>query len=162
MKSFSKDELKSELAKIREMGFIPNHRSGNHGSIGNTLEDLLGIEENNLPIPNAAEWELKCQRLGTTSLTTLFHIEPSPTAMKLVPSHLLPLYGWRHAQAGKKYPETEMSFRQTIHGQKHSDRGFRVVIDEKQEKILISFDAQFVSEKHGQWLNFVKKTRWLG
>ena len=67
----------------------------------------LGIEENNLPIPNAAEWELKCQRLGTTSLTTLFHIEPSPTAMKLVPSCLLPLYGWKHTEAGKKYPETE-------------------------------------------------------
>lgn len=102
MKSFSKDELKSELIKIREMGFVPNNRHGNHGGIGNTLEDLLGIEENNLPIPNAAEWELKCQRLGTTSLTTLFHIEPSPTAMKLVPSCLLPLYGWKHTEAGKK------------------------------------------------------------
>ena len=51
----------------------------------NTLEDLLGIEENNLPIPNAAEWELKAQRKNTRSLTTLFHIEPSPRALKFVP-----------------------------------------------------------------------------
>ncbi len=42
------------------------------------LEDLLGIEENNLPIPNAAEWELKAQRANTSALTTLFHIEPQP------------------------------------------------------------------------------------
>ncbi|MDH4262220.1 MAG: MvaI/BcnI family restriction endonuclease [Spirochaetia bacterium] len=38
---------------------IQNSRAGNHCGIGNTLEDLLGITENNLPIPNAAEWELK-------------------------------------------------------------------------------------------------------
>lgn len=111
MKTFSKDELKNELRKIREKGFVLNSRHGNVGGIGNTLEDLLGIQENNLPIPNATEWELKCQRLGTTSLITLFHTEPSPTAMKLVPSELLPLYGWRHAKAGTTYPKTEMSFR---------------------------------------------------
>ena len=47
---------------------------GMHGGVGNTLEDLLGIEENNLPIPNAAEWELKStanQHVFTN--TTLFH-----------------------------------------------------------------------------------------
>lgn len=162
MKTFSKDDLKNELKKIREKGFVPNSRHGNVGGIGNTLEDLLGIQENNLPIPNAAEWELKCQRLETTSLTTLFHTEPSPTVMKLVPSELLPLYGWRHAKAGITYPETEMSFRQTIHGLSRSDRGFQVVVDEKQQKILISFDANSVSEKHTKWLMSVKKRTGLG
>lgn len=162
MKTFSKGELKNELKKIREKGFVPNSRHGNVGGIGNTLEDLLGIEENNLPIPNAAEWELKCQRLGTTSLTTLFHIEPSPTAMKLVPSELLPLYGWKHAKAGKDYPETEMSFRQTIHGLSRSDRGFQVIVDEDQQKILVSFDAKSVDEKHVEWLRSVEQRTGLG
>jgi len=162
MKTFSKDELKAELIKIREKGFVPNSRRGNSGGIGNTMEDLLGIEENNLPIPNATEWELKCQRIGTTSLTTLFHFEPSPTVMKLVPSELLPLYGWKHAKAGIVYPETEMSFRQTIHGLEHSDRGFQVVVDEKQQKILVSFDARFVSEKHVKWLESVRKRVGVG
>jgi hypothetical protein len=46
------------------MGWIPDNRPGNIGGVGNTLEDLLGIEENNLPILNASEWELKCQRTG--------------------------------------------------------------------------------------------------
>lgn len=162
MKSFSKGELKADLIKIREKGFIPNHRIGNHGGIGNTLEDLLGIEENNLPIPNAAEWELKSQKIGTTSLTTLFHMEPSPTAMRLVPSQLLPLYGWKHSKAGTLYPETEMSFRQTINSLARSDRGFQVIVDEKQQKIMISFDANTVGERHGKWLRSVKVRAGLG
>lgn len=128
MKVFTKESLIEELRSIRSLGFVSNARHGNQGGIGNTLEDLLGIEENNLPMPNAAEWELKTQRLGTTALTTLFHIEPSPRAIKFVPSILLPNYGWKHKNAGKRYPENEMSFRQTIHGLSPSDRGFKVVL----------------------------------
>lgn len=94
MKIYTKDSLIDELIKISEAGWIKNARKGNDGGIGNTLEDLLGIEENNLPVPNAAEWELKTQRLKTSSLTTLFHSEPSPRAIKFVPSMLLPKYGW--------------------------------------------------------------------
>lgn len=142
---------------IAEKGWVANARHGNHGGIGNTLEDLLGIEENNLPIPNAAEWELKSQRLNTSSLTTLFHIEPSPRAVKFVPQVLLLKYGWAHQEAGKKYPEDEMSFRQTIHGLSSSDRGFVVKIDRKNQKVLISFDSAKVSDKHSAWLKQVEK-----
>src|SRR3712207_4858355 len=116
MKIYTKDSLIETLQDISNRGFIANGRHGNQGGIGNTLEDLLGIDENNLPIPNAAEWELKSQAIHTSSLTTLFHMEPSPTALKFVPKILLPFYGWPHQEAGKKYPATEMSFRQTIHG----------------------------------------------
>ena len=80
---YTKQALIAKLKEISAMGFILNARKGNHGGIGNTLEDLLGIEENNLPIPNAAEWELKAQRLNSTSLTTLFHMEPSPRGFVL-------------------------------------------------------------------------------
>lgn len=54
MKIYTKESLIIELKKIAAKGWIDNARHGNHGGIGNTLEDLLGIEENNLPIPNAA------------------------------------------------------------------------------------------------------------
>ena len=155
--TFSKEDLVEKLLDIRAKGWIKNKRHGNAGGIGNTLEDLLGIEENNLPIPNAAEWELKCQRLKSNSLTTLFHIEPSPTALKFVPSILLPKYGWPHKEAGKKYPANERSFRQTISTQGRSDRGFTVIVDKKHEKILISFDAKSVSVKHAAWLKNVEK-----
>jgi hypothetical protein len=121
VKIYTKENLVERLKEIAAMGWVENGRHGNHGGIGNTLEDLLGIEENNLPIPNAAEWELKTQRLGTTSLTTLFHTEPSPTALKFVPAVFLPNYGWGHKEAGKKYSSTEMSFRQTINAAARSD-----------------------------------------
>ncbi len=157
MKIYTKDSLIKELKNISERGWIPNARHGNHGGVGNTLEDLLGITENNLPIPNAAEWELKSQRINTSSLTTLFHIEPSPRAVKFVPQVLLLNYGWAHREAGKKYPENEKSFRQTIHGLSPSDRGFQVIIDRINCKVLISFDSSKVAEKHSGWLKQVQE-----
>ena len=156
-KTYTKPELIAKLKEISAMGFVANARRGNHGGIGNTLEDLLGIKENNLPIPNAAEWELKTQRLASTSLTTLFHIEPSPRAIRFVPQVLLPKYGWAHQEDGKKYPTGEMSFRQTIHGLTRSDRGFMVKIDRAEKKVLISFDAKSVDIRHKDWLESVRK-----
>ena len=47
---YTKPALISKLKEISETGWIPNGRAGNSGGIGNTLEDLLGIKENNLPI----------------------------------------------------------------------------------------------------------------
>ncbi len=162
MKIYTKQSLISELKNICSLGWIESGRHGNQGGIGNTLEDLLGIEENNLPVPNAAEWELKTQRLNTTSLTTLFHIEPSPRAIRFVPRILLPLYGWIHQEAGKKYSVDEMSFRQTIHGGIYSDRGFRVVIDREQKKVLITFDYSRVDIRHSLWLKSVEDRIGLG
>lgn len=162
MKIYTKDSLIKELKNIAERGWIDNARHGNHGGIGNTLEDLLDITENNLPIPNAAEWELKSQRINTTALTTLFHIEPSPRAVKFVPQILLLKYGWGHQEAGKKYSESEMSFRQTIHGLSPSDRGFQVIIDRVNSKVLISFDSNKVADKHSEWLKTVMKKVGLG
>lgn len=159
---YTKQELINKFKEIAATGWIPNARRGNAGGIGNTLEDLLGIEENNLPIPNAAEWELKTQRINTSSLTTLFHIEPSPRAVRFVPQVLLLKYGWPHEEAGKCYSKREMSFRQTIHGQSRSDRGFMVIIDRKQKKILISFDSKSVNLRHKNWLKSVKKRIGLG
>lgn len=157
MQTFTKESLIDRLHEINEMGWIKNARSGNCGGIGNTLEDLLRIEENNLPIPNAAEWELKAQRINTTSLTTLFHSEPSPRAIGFVPKVFLPKYGWKHQEAGSAYPDTEMSFRQTISGLSRSDRGFCVEIDRIERKILISFNYNEVGLNHSEWKEEVRE-----
>jgi hypothetical protein len=159
---YTKETLIERLKEIASQGWVPNGRRGNDGGIGNTLEDLLGIKENNLPVANAAEWELKAQRLDTTSLTTLFHIEPSPRAVRFVPKVLLPMYGWPHDEAGQKYPMTEMSFRQTIHGRTRSERGFKVIINRTERKILISFDAAQVDARHSGWLKTVEERAGLG
>ena len=47
IKIYTKADLIRKLKEIAKMGWIENARHGNQGGIGNTLEDLLGIEENN-------------------------------------------------------------------------------------------------------------------
>jgi hypothetical protein len=156
---FSKDDLITRLRELRDRGWIPSRaQPGNDGAVGNTLEDLLGIEENNLPIPNAAEWELKAQRESSASLTTLFHMEPSPLGAKIVPSVLLPVYGWKHQKAGGKYPESELSFRSTTPGNGYTDRGFKVDVDRVEKKVKFSFNAGAVDRnRHSGWLEMVKR-----
>ncbi len=153
---FTKETLKQSLMEIRARGWIPNQRPGNDGGVGNTLEDLLGIEENNLPLANAAEWELKCQRASTNSLHTLFHKEPSPQAVRFVPRILLPKYGWHHAKAGIRYPHDEMSFRQTINAISPTNRGFKLIVNYDDKKVEVSFDFSVVSPELKPWLSDVK------
>ncbi len=154
---YTKEKLIERLLEIKQLGWVMGGRPGNDGSVGNTLEDLLGIKENNLPIPNAAEWELKCQRLQGCSRTTGFHIEPSPRALHLVSNLLLKSYGWPHREAGKKYPSSEMSFRMTMNALNRTDRGFGIVINDAERKIEVSFDAESVHPRHKEWLESVDK-----
>lgn len=47
---FTKQQRIDELKAIRDKGFIRGTHQGNSGNPGNTLEVLLGVPENNLPI----------------------------------------------------------------------------------------------------------------
>lgn len=155
LKVLTKEELISKLKVIKDMGWIENYRKGNHGSAGNLLEDLLEIPENNLAIANSGEWEFKTKRKKSNSLSTLLHNEPSPRNAFIVPKLLLPQYGWKHQLAGSRYPESELSFRQTIYCNKYSDRGFTVLLDRNEEKITFNFDASKVDIRHNEWLDSV-------
>ena len=155
LQAFSKEELIEKFKEIYAQGWILNKRGRNDGAVGNTLEDLLGIPENNLPIPNAAEWELKAQRANTSSLLTMFHMEPSPRAMKVVPDILLLKYGWPSAEAGKKYPEDEKSFRGTLNAQNFTDRGFKVQVNDNERRVEIVFDSSITDERHNEWKDSV-------
>ena len=156
IKAFSKAELIKKFNEIYARGWIENYRKGNDGAVGNILEDLLEIPENNLPIPNAAEWELKAQRSNTSSLLTMFHTEPSPTALSIIPSRLLPLYGWPHDKAGVTYPENEKSFRATLNARQFNDRGFKVHVNDKERKVEVIFDSNHTDARHGEWLRSVQ------
>lgn len=157
LKPISKEELINNLKEIYSKGWIENKRGRNNGAVGNTLEDLLGIPENNLPIPNAAEWELKAQRTNTSSLVTLFHMEPSPRALKVVPNLLLPKYGWASAESGKRYDNNEMSFRATLNATSYIDRGFKVYVNDAERKIEIIFNRNETDVRHSEWLKEVEK-----
>jgi hypothetical protein len=82
--------------------------------------------------------------------------------MRFVPQILLPKYGWTHQEAGERYGASEMSFRQTINGAGRSDRGFMVVTDRAEQKVLISFDAKSVDPRHADWLAAVGERVGLG
>ena len=91
-------ELIGRLKKIESMGYVKTHRKGNTG-IGKTLEDLLGIEENNIPGPNAAMLELKSARKNSGSMLTLFTKSPLPPKINSV---LLQRYGYESAKENKR------------------------------------------------------------
>lgn len=65
------------LDKYKSIGYILTHRPGPTG-IGKTLEDILGIEENNIDISNTTFAELKSARKGSNSMLTLFTKVPQP------------------------------------------------------------------------------------
>lgn len=148
--------LRDRLEHIKAMGWVENQRHGNVGGVGNTLEDLLELSENNLQLPDFGEWELKSQRSETGSLLTLFHIEPKPRIARIVPQILLLKYGWSHQGAGINYPTNERSFRQTINTTAYSDRGFRVNVDYEMQRIYVSFNYSHVDNRHDEWRLFVK------
>lgn len=143
MKIFTKESLLEAIRLIAKQGWHKSVKQTidqrNDGAVGNTLEALLGLTENNLPLPNAQEWELKGQREYTSSLITLKHLEPSPTALKIVSSVLLPYFGWKHQKAGKGYPEDEKSFRSTTNAIHYTNRGFKLVLDREANKLRFTF-----------------------
>ena len=136
-------------------------RVGNDGSAGNTLEDLLGVAENNLRLPDWGNIELKTKRKESQSLVTLLHREPQPQAS--IPKLLLSL-GWKHQSAGTKYPSDELSFRSTTRANSFSDRGFAVKLSE--DKISLVFEPSEINfsatdrtktyRTYNDWLNDVE------
>jgi hypothetical protein len=71
------EEFVKKIKSIKELGFIQTHRKGPTG-IGKTLEDLLGIIENNIAGPDFSIYELKSGRKDAASMLTLFTKTPQP------------------------------------------------------------------------------------
>jgi hypothetical protein len=169
IKIITKEQLIEEIRGVSKQGWIKSVKrtktTRNDGAVGNTIEHLLGIPENNLPIANSNGWELKGQRLHTSSLVTLKHYEPFPRGADIVSKMLLPLYGWPHMEAGKKYLRNEMSFRSTTSANKFTNRGFTVVVDRQQRKIRFVFDSAKVYTSDSEiasWLKSVESRVGLG
>jgi len=67
-----KNELINRLHQIKDMGFVKSLRKGSTG-VGYTFEQLLGVDENNIPIPDVGgRLEIKATRKDSNSLITLF------------------------------------------------------------------------------------------
>ncbi len=65
-------ELRRLLQELNEVEFVESERAGPTG-IGHTLEEWLGVSENNLPIPDiGGRVEIKATRRAANKLITLF------------------------------------------------------------------------------------------
>ncbi len=84
-------EFVKRIQEIKEMGWVKTHRKGDTG-IGKTLEDLLGISENNIAGPDFDVYELKSGRKDSSSMLTLFTKAPLPRGAN---KELVKVFGYK-------------------------------------------------------------------
>ncbi|MBI2436589.1 MAG: glycosyl hydrolase [Candidatus Magasanikbacteria bacterium] len=117
-------KLKEQLEKIKAMGFVKTHRAHDTG-IGKTLEDLLGIKENNLRLPDVGDVELKAKLMDSGSMLTVATKSPEPKGINKV---LFEKY---------KYLDKEGKYNlhSTVCGSRKNPQSFKVVFED--EKLVL-------------------------
>ena len=80
-KAMTLNEFKRAFAILKKRGWTPSKRKGPTG-IGQTLEQSLGLKENNIAVPDLKNVELKAHRIGSSSLITLFTFNRKVWKMK--------------------------------------------------------------------------------
>lgn len=90
MKTLTVEEFQKRFAEIKKQGWVKTKRKGNTG-IGQTLEQLLQLEENNFALPDLGFAELKSHRIGSSSMVTLFTFDRK--AWKMNPLDAVRKYG---------------------------------------------------------------------
>jgi|SRR5258708_3247151 len=137
-------KIKKALKEISDKGWIKSNRLHNTG-IGKTLEDYLGITENNIALPDFGIMELKSQRIDTASMMTLFTKSPE---------------GITNTEIRKKfgYPDSEFPrvniLHQTICDGKKNKMGFHFKVNEKQGKLFVLKNKEAVGYYS---LNFLRQ-----
>jgi len=135
--NYGLDELRISLADIIGI-WHDDPRDGNDGGAGNLLEDLLGIEENNIAIADYGVYELKTQKREGSSLITLFHVDPYPRPFNS--NQFLKTLGWPHASR-----ENTLRFSSTTQSS-HSSRGYFIYIENN--RLYFDHDTNEVSRQN--------------
>jgi len=141
-------ELTQKLKEINKMGFIKTHRAGDTG-IGKTLEDLLNIPENNIPLHDIHGLaELKAYRKDAKSMLTLFTLEPLPKGGNR-DRLLLNNFGYskRNNQRPKELHSTLSCKRYNNQNLKLSIGKDKIAIDGKNHQLNIYWDMDSLKEK---------------
>lgn len=112
--TLSDREIFARVQQVVSSGWvrISDYSYGGTGAPGNILEEMLGVNGQNLDIPDAGRWEIKFH--SGTALLTLFHLEAQPKGHM---HHMVREFGWRDSK-------NRLSFRHTIRGQ--SKKGFYI------------------------------------
>jgi hypothetical protein len=117
-------KLKIQLEAIKAMGFVKTHRVNDTG-IGKTLEDLLGIKENNLRLPDVGDVELKAKRIGSDSMLTIATKSPEPRGVNKV---LFEKYKYLDKVGNH-------SLHSTVYGSRENPQSFKVAFE--LEKLIL-------------------------
>lgn len=147
------DTLKKELRRVAKLGFVPTHRVGDTG-IGKTLEDLLHIKENNIPLHDIAGIaELKAYRRSAKSMLTLFTLEPLPKGGDRDRT-LLDNFGYSKRANGrsKELHSTLSCKRYNNQSLKLSVVGGKIRVQGKGRRLNIYWDMESVQKKFGDKL----------
>lgn len=128
------DLLIEKFKKIKKMGWIKSHRPNNvDGGAGNTLEDLLGIKENNCAQADFGEFEIKSQRKNTNSKISLF--TKSPSAPEKANNILKEKFGEiRNNSSKKKLYASIFGNRETLVYEKYQ---MKLKVDKRCKKVFL-------------------------
>ena len=145
--------LKKELQRVEKLGFVPTHRVGDTG-IGKTLEDLLHIKENNIPLHDIkGVAELKAYRRNAKSMLTLFTLEPLPKGGDR-DRMLLDNFGYSKRANGrsKELHSTLSCRRYNNQSLKLFITGDKIRVQGKGKRLNIYWDMESVQKKFGNKL----------
>lgn len=132
---YTLDDFVREYTAIKENGWIKTHRAGPTG-IGKTLEDLLGIPENNYDEPDFGEYELKSCRIDSQSMLTMFTRAPQPARSN---TYLRVKYGY----SSNAYDNDE----KVLHSTLSADRFTPIANTGHMLKILCKDDGIYIQSK---------------
>lgn len=133
-------ELKNKLLIIKNMGWIETHRNGDTG-IGKTLEDLLGIDENNLSVADLGFLgELKSYRVDSDSHLTLFTTEPVLHCPKV--SDFLKNYGYLDKKG-------RLALKNRLHHNKPNSQSMFLTIDNINQHLKIMINNNSIVKELG-------------
>ncbi|OGI26288.1 MAG: hypothetical protein A3J76_04635 [Candidatus Moranbacteria bacterium RBG_13_45_13] len=145
--------LKKELQRIKKLGFIATRRTGDTG-IGKTLEDLLNIKENNIPLHDiSGVAELKAYRKNAKSMLTLFTLEPLPKGGDR-DRMLLDNFGYskRENERSKELHSTLSCNRYNNQSLKLAVSGNKIRVQGRGKRLNIYWDMKSVQKKFGDKL----------
>lgn len=124
------NQLKSKLLQIKKMGFTQTHRTGNTG-IGKTLEDLLGIKENNIPLHDIkGVAELKAYRKDAKSMLTLFTLEPLPAGDNR-DKNLLDNFGYSKRDNGRP-----KELHSTLSCKRYNNQNLKLLVEKDNVRVM--------------------------
>lgn len=122
--------FQKKMKQIKNKGFIKTIRRGDTG-VGHTLEQELGLIENNIALSDLLDAELKAARRNATSMLTLFTKEPLSDYGRSRDRFLLETFAY---PSSKKDRISELYT--TISADSFNSQGFKLEVNHEKIKLI--------------------------